>query len=625
MPLHLDFSIGPVQSFVKQSRRTRDLWGSSYLLSHLAERAIREIRANGGKIVRPVGAGDVFGPATARPYGTAPNQFRVEASDEEQGAAFAAAAHEAVHDAWSQVCESVWNCFVRHAEALGRDVRRIWNRQVRAFPEISWVVGDDPGLLARRKHWRTDVRDPEPGDKCLVMPEWQEISGWIQARPGEAEKQNRFWKAITDQKGMGPLDLEPEERLCAMALVKRLYPKPRVSRQAIGIDLDAAHWLSTPYIAAVPWLARVGKAATNAAQRYAERVKESVPKDALLKKTPQLQAFESCRLSGLERLDPAYFRFDSLGSKKHTPLKRECEGRRGELLRLLEDLQKTKDGNGALGGPGSYYALILADGDRLGEVVSKLDLDAVAEALGKYAEDIPQALREVSGSVVYAGGDDLLAMAPLEGALQCAERLAREYREAFLKAAGKDAGATLSAAVVFAHIRAPLTRVLSEAHDALDKHAKDENGRNSLCASVYGKNGSRVRWTTAWEERGEASSVERVNALVERLRNTENPEVSSSLIYRLHRFLTRLTDTEHWKPGDWIPRVEDLDLRLLVRAEIDGETAANADDADELAALLTEILRRRSNRPPLSSSEEFGLDGLLLARFLAAGGLEGDH
>ena len=32
----LDISIGPVQGFVSQSRRTRDLWGSSYLLSFLS-------------------------------------------------------------------------------------------------------------------------------------------------------------------------------------------------------------------------------------------------------------------------------------------------------------------------------------------------------------------------------------------------------------------------------------------------------------------------------------------------------------------------------------------------------------------------------------------------------------
>ncbi len=50
----LDISIGPVQGFVAQSRRTRDLWGSSYLLSFLSAHAMRGARKAGGRIVRPV-------------------------------------------------------------------------------------------------------------------------------------------------------------------------------------------------------------------------------------------------------------------------------------------------------------------------------------------------------------------------------------------------------------------------------------------------------------------------------------------------------------------------------------------------------------------------------------------
>ena len=40
----LHFSIGPVQGFVAQSRRTRDLWASSFLLSHLAQVALDTVR-----------------------------------------------------------------------------------------------------------------------------------------------------------------------------------------------------------------------------------------------------------------------------------------------------------------------------------------------------------------------------------------------------------------------------------------------------------------------------------------------------------------------------------------------------------------------------------------------------
>ena len=45
----LYFTIGPVQTFVAQSRRTRDLWASSYLLSHLADVAMRPSRRQPGE------------------------------------------------------------------------------------------------------------------------------------------------------------------------------------------------------------------------------------------------------------------------------------------------------------------------------------------------------------------------------------------------------------------------------------------------------------------------------------------------------------------------------------------------------------------------------------------------
>ena len=49
----LYFTIGPVQTFVAQSRRTRDLWASSYLLSHLADVSMRAIEKAGGEIILP--------------------------------------------------------------------------------------------------------------------------------------------------------------------------------------------------------------------------------------------------------------------------------------------------------------------------------------------------------------------------------------------------------------------------------------------------------------------------------------------------------------------------------------------------------------------------------------------
>ena len=49
----LHFSLGPVQGFVAQARRTRDFWAGSFLLSYLSGRAMDHIIQNGGEVVFP--------------------------------------------------------------------------------------------------------------------------------------------------------------------------------------------------------------------------------------------------------------------------------------------------------------------------------------------------------------------------------------------------------------------------------------------------------------------------------------------------------------------------------------------------------------------------------------------
>ena len=108
----LDVSIGPVQGFVSQSRRTRDLWGSSYLLAFLSAHAMRGADEARGEIVQPVIEGDplyrwVRGRGAGDPprIGTVPNHFVVTVRGDARPVAEAAAS--AMQDAWRRVCQ-IW-------------------------------------------------------------------------------------------------------------------------------------------------------------------------------------------------------------------------------------------------------------------------------------------------------------------------------------------------------------------------------------------------------------------------------------------------------------------------------------------------------------------------------------
>ena len=113
MTVRLDVSVGPVQGFVAQSRRTRDLWGSSYLLSFLTGHAMRGAAKAGGRIVQPMVdedplyrwiGGDREGEAPR--IGSLPNRFAVETDGNARDVADAAV--KVLETAWGRVCDAVW-------------------------------------------------------------------------------------------------------------------------------------------------------------------------------------------------------------------------------------------------------------------------------------------------------------------------------------------------------------------------------------------------------------------------------------------------------------------------------------------------------------------------------------
>ena len=101
----LHFSIGPVQGFIDQSRRTRDLWASSFLLSWLSAVAMKAVVAecekHGGEfssrsskaslfkfpaveddpIFRQVVLGEVLGHPEDKYLPTLPNAFKAVVPD----------------------------------------------------------------------------------------------------------------------------------------------------------------------------------------------------------------------------------------------------------------------------------------------------------------------------------------------------------------------------------------------------------------------------------------------------------------------------------------------------------------------------------------------------------------
>lgn len=635
MTWDVEFSIGPVQGFVAQSRRTRDLWGSSYLLSYLSACAMNGARAAGGEVVRPVVDNDnlyqwVAGgrKGGAPPFGSLPNHFTVRTDTEPAQAAEAMTT--ALHEAWREICDAVWRNVVQPHAAKGHDTAAIWERQIAACWEVTWVAGPQDqtdGLLHRRKHWRTHRLSEEPGDKCTVMPDYQELSGYLAIE--QRGRQMEFWSAI--RSATHRHDLRDDERLCAPALVKRLFTRHGPREIATALDVD--RWPSTLYVGAVPWLREVPERAGTEAAAFVGALKKAAP-EAIRGKTP-MSVLDGLAPSEFFRLDANFYHRPFLESDRLCPLQTGAD--REQLLGLLDKLNVTMGAAAPV-----YYAMLVADGDQVGELVRAMNnRAAVARAMSRFAGEVTRIVSDHSGVTVYAGGDDVLAMLPVRSALSCADALARAFADAFPTTTSPRA--SLSAAVVFAHVRMPVGGVLHHARGLLEDDAKERNGRDSVVATVVKPGGEHCRWITSWVRRyqdpeaepREGRAVTQLDALARRIGVDRG--FSASLLHHTRDTLELLCDLRRWEPGKTGGVPDGLDLGAYVRAEIKdswdstGGRESAQDELDELTRLVVDLLPPSPASPdeaghqPYVQRDKAGLDALLLARFLAGEGREDEH
>ena len=272
------FTLGPVQGFVAQARRTRDIWAGSYILSYLAGSAMVAITNKGvdGKIEFPdvendplikainktaVPSGKDAKDAPAARIGSLPNRFKAAAEDPQKAAE---AAKTAIKKAWGKIAKSSWERLEKTANGIVTDeTRKIWDRQVKIENqwEIAWVVEveddktfDNSSLLDQRKNLRSHFSEQENGEKCTLCGERQALSY------GENDSRHtvkEWWKKVADKfngdKGFHFLR-EGRERLCAICTIKRLFPL--VANDAIGWPVYH-NYPSTGYMCAIDWIKMV--------------------------------------------------------------------------------------------------------------------------------------------------------------------------------------------------------------------------------------------------------------------------------------------------------------------------------------------------------------------------------
>jgi len=651
---NLQFSLGPVQGFISQARRTRDLWSGSYILSYLSARAMKGIIGCRGKIIVPKvweddGKRDlllawVMGERTGESprIGTIPNRFQAWAENPKEAAK---AAEVQIREGWKGIESAVWEEYVSGVAANYQDTKDIWDRQVKDFWEIYWTVGNLENIEAR-KNWRTKpswhskLPELEIGDHCTVMGEWQELSGFTRSK-GRAErsKQDKFWERLRNTRGVGRLDFGDDERLCSIAMIKRMFPK--VAKKAIGWNIEADRWPSTVYVSALPWLRDIEKRNIKLARSYADLVLKATDPRAVRREGvwEQVGGPENPDLINFLELDGNFYFNSSVENQRHTPLKdtpigwssKEPENVRVIRKGLIDHLGRLNKEVGSK--PSPFYGMLLMDGDSMGELIVNHG-EEVSIALAEFSSQVDSKVKEHGGVTVYAGGDDVLAMLPVTNAIACAVELSECFEDAFKKAfeniepADHRPRGTISSGIVMAHGRYPLRSVLQEAHRILDDVAKEENGRESLAVGVMKGGGRYCLWAGTWPslKRGEITVLDKLADAL----SGEDKHFSTSFFFRVREILTLLSPQPFWQPGCYIRMTEEFQeddiLDLLTAEYLKSKGGDVSVDVARLrvADLLSASYRCFRNRAfeHVTDKRCLSADGAMLVKFLAEGGME---
>ena len=382
-------------------------------------------------------------------------------------------------------------------------------------------------------------------------------------------------------------------------------------------------------------MAQAWHIAREQAEAYAQLVREVGPSSSFGERHTRLLQLESAWTTDFCGLDGAFFHATDLENERLVEME---AGAREELLAALKNLY-----NEVGSAPHNFYSVLIMDGDSMGKMLDAAsrhgDVNKVSRALTRFSQRVPEIVHESGGVTVYAGGDDVLALLPMdapqqvdgkrrERAIHAATRLRTAY-EACFQEEDLD-GASISAGIVYAHAHTPLAEVLAEAHHALDDVAKARTGRDSVAICVMKSSGKQTQWSMPWEHALRPDGRLCIESLVEIFAgDDERGDFSSSFFYALRERYGLLSNGTHWEPGMVSELIsglspEDILTADYLRAKKAQDREVSVDDARSIINALVYACRPAHRIVPEDgparievSKTGFMFDAPLLVRFLS--------
>jgi len=462
-------TFAPVQGFIEKSRKLRDLYGSSYLLSYLSWVICNAAEKHGCKVVSP-----------ALPNMTQgmPNQIIIDGDFPEKDA------KSAFDTAWRCVTESCREWVEENVKGEWEYTswKRSWGLWTKYAWEFFWVQGeanqsisDVREKLNEKKRWRdwTGINwqgesSTLSGADAIAYPGLGKISDPRNYNYQQEKKEVRdFYEALSKKLGesfiksvglkvpddkmserskeYGESFIDPDEELSIPELIKRL-----ITHKAI-------------------------------ADRLTERLKNYYGNNGVILKNFAQQVN---KLS--EDLKPTSF----------TDLSRLNKNKRtGEQIKQEKFWSGWFQGDGDKAGE---YLKSFANKDEEAEEIEKFSTEM--REWGDYFKKLPESKTIANWRVVYAGGDDFLGVFyNRKDAVDCVKFFSKfkadTWNEGKVKPEEKKK-ITVSVGFVWASPDIPQRDVLQHCREA-EKSAKS-NGRDRIAFRILFNNGNHLEWVCPW-------------------------------------------------------------------------------------------------------------------------------
>ncbi|WP_029522371.1 type III-B CRISPR-associated protein Cas10/Cmr2 [Persephonella sp. KM09-Lau-8] len=531
------FTITPVQSFISQARKTRDLFAGSQILSELTKEAVGLAKKKGAEIIIPSGDLDKAHSISNKFVAIFENIKEEDLEIIGKDIEFRTLLH------WkNKIAHETLRNIKGNKQSKPKNEKEFslkFNDHITKYFNIYWLFypiennsyenayKEAEKYLGAIKNVRCfEQFDTEENHrKCSICGERDAIV----YREIKFKKDGGTEPAFAYKNSLllpnNPL-IESNEGLCGVCFVKRFYVKNEDSKS--HITKKSSNKSAFPSTAKIAFL-NVENRASDILKEKLEKYKD---KDFL-----KQENFFNEQLYYEENLTKKYFKDQGLDESKLFEAKSKLQ----EIYQLAkkEKIPITR-----------YYALIKFDGDSMGKWLSgeylkdKSQLKDFHKALSynllKFAEHSRKYLDGEldgiqKGKTVYAGGDDFLGFINLKYLFEVLEYFRKAFDDlvncSLVCYKKENKNLTFSAGIVIAHYKDPLSLVLDWVNK-LEEEAKSLDEKNAFGIAVLKRSGEIRKAIYKWDKLEYIQNIYR--SIVER------EEFNSSFITKLEESFKKI-------------------------------------------------------------------------------------